>query len=74
MMNNILKRLSEPSSYAGLGAIFAGVNELFKVKELEPLITATHSAADAVSATGSPIFALGALMTGLIAVFKPDKK
>lgn len=73
MLNKIIKRVKEPSSYAGLAAILVGVNELFKVKELEPVIDATIAAGDAVAATGSPVMALAALIAGILAMFMPEK-
>lgn len=74
MLKKILNRASEPSSYAGVGAILYGTNELFKIKELEPVIDATAQAGEAVTASGSPLFGLAVLLTGILALFVPEKK
>ncbi len=72
-MQKLFKRLGESGTYGGIAAILYGLNELFKIKELEPVITAAQSAADAATVTGSPMMAIGALVAGVIAVFVPEK-
>lgn len=62
-MNRLIKRLSEPSTYAGLAGIAAGIGMVGKVNEAETV-------ANIISTNGP---AVGGMLAGLLAMFMGEK-
>ncbi|WP_299394652.1 hypothetical protein [Pelagibius sp.] len=60
MFDYLRKRLKEPSTYLGLGALTLGAGELFKIKEAGDIAGAIGAAGEAVTQGGE-----GGLVTGL---------
>lgn len=71
MIQKILSRLREPSTYAGLAAVVVGVGELARINE-------AHSVAAVITSFGDAIISgqygtLGALAFGVLAAVLPDR-
>lgn len=62
-MERLIKRLTEPSTYAGLAGIAAGIGAVGKVNEAETVAT--------MISTNGP--ALGGMLAGLLAMFMGEK-
>lgn len=72
MMNRILERLREPSTFAGLSAITLGLGEVARINEA-PAVASTIAHAGEQAITGNFIGAGVALFTGLFAIFMKEK-
>lgn len=72
MWGKLLSRLAEPSSWAGLAAVVAGVGQLGKIEEAPAIVDVIGQAGQAVGANG-PFGGLVALGLGLVAVFVGEK-
>ncbi len=73
-MNTILKRLTEPSSYAGLAGILMGLNQLFNLHGVPQVAGAVAQAGQVVAQGGTPYMAGATFLAGLAALFLPEKK
>tara|TARA_Y100001001_G_scaffold121981_1_gene120146 strand:+ start:756 stop:977 length:222 start_codon:yes stop_codon:yes gene_type:complete len=73
MLNKILDRLKEPSSYAGLAAITLGAGQIFKINEAEQ-VAETLNQAGAAAASGDIVAPVATLILGLAAFFRSEKK
>lgn len=71
MLGAILRRLSEPSSYAGLAAIVAGLGQIGDMNEAPAVADAVVNAGAAAAASG-PYAGLLALGLGVLSVFMPE--
>ncbi|MCB9980766.1 MAG: hypothetical protein H6863_06505 [Rhodospirillales bacterium] len=74
MLNKVMKRAAEPSSYAGLAGILMGLDALFDINEAQPIVDAAGKAGEIVMATGNPTFGLAMLVSGILAALLPEKK
>lgn len=76
-MSKIFDRMREPSSYAGLAAIVAGLGQIFKVDEapgLAQVLTETGATvAQAPDGRTAAITAGITLALGLAAIFRPER-
>ena len=64
----VIDRLDEPSTYAGLAAVIAGLGQMFQITEAAPVADAVNQVAQQPSWQGAVVAALG-----LLAVFKREK-
>lgn len=74
MFAKIVKRLKEPSTYAGVAGVLASSGVLFKDDNLPVIADAITQGGDAYMATGNEMTALGVLITSLLAIFIGEKK
>ena len=74
MFGKIIERLKEPSSYAGFAAILMGAGTLFKDDNLPVVADAVQQGGEVYMATQNPITAIGVLITGILALFMPERK
>lgn len=65
-------RLSEPSTWGGVGVALIGLGQAFKVNELAPLGEAVAGAGQA-AAMGDWVSVAGGLLGGAMAAFMRDK-
>ncbi len=72
-MNWLKDRMGEPSTYAGLAAILAGVGQLADINEAPAIADAITNAAP-LALSGNWVGAVGALLMGSLAVFMRDRK
>ncbi len=72
MWQKFLARLREPSSAAGLAAVVIGLGQLAKVNEA-PAIAEVIGQAGAAAAV-DPVVGAVALIAGLVAIFRGEKK
>ena len=72
-MNYIVKRLTEGSTYAGLGAVLVGFGEMFKIEEAAELAQVAGQAGQVVAQGGGWLGGLIALAGG-IAMAVQDRK
>lgn len=70
--HKIIGRGKEPSSYAGLAAIIAGIGLLGDIHEA-PQIAATVEQAGAAITGGNFALGVGALVAGLAGIFLPER-
>lgn len=73
-MMNMKKRLSEPSSWAGLAAVAYGVGELGKINEAPEIAETLQGVGAAVAGGADPMQAGLMGLFGLAAVFMREKK
>lgn len=72
-MNGFLKRLSEPSTYAGLAAMSIVAGDVFKIDEAPAVGEAINTVGQGV-ASGMPLWQAGALGAfGLLSIFMREK-
>lgn len=72
-MNWLLKRLSEPSTYAGLAGVIVGAGQLGKINEAPAVADAVAAGGQAVAAGAPAWMAAAAVVTGLLAAFLKEK-
>lgn len=72
-LSNILDRLREPSTYAGLAAVAVGAGQVFDISEAPAVAEAIGAAGATVTATGDPIMGGAALFFGLLAMFMRER-
>lgn len=72
IFGKVLSRLAEPSTYAGLAAVVAGVGSVGGINEAPAVAQAVGSAGDAAASYG-PWGGLLALGMGALAVLVPEK-
>jgi hypothetical protein len=70
-MDYLLKRLREPSTYAGLAAVVMGVGEVAKVKEAPAIADALIGGAPAMA--HDPVTGGLMLLAGLLAMLLRDR-
>lgn len=69
MFDFLKKRLSEPSTFAGLAAMILGAGELGKIREAPAVADAITGAGQAIASGMDPITAGIITLGGLAAVF-----
>ena len=73
MLDKILDRLREPSTYAGLAAVAVGAGQVFDISEAPAVADAIGSAGATMTATGDPIMGGAALVFGLLAILLRER-
>ncbi|MEQ8829742.1 MAG: hypothetical protein RLW87_08025 [Alphaproteobacteria bacterium] len=72
-MNWFKKRISEPSTWAGLVGIVLGAGQAFKIEEAQPVAEAVGAVGQALAGGADPITAGIVGFAGLAAVFLGEK-
>lgn len=71
-MRKLLKRFSEPSTWAGLAALTIGAGQIGKINEAPEVAAMINNAGDAL-ASGSGLNGIITLLAGLVAMFMREK-
>jgi len=74
LLQKTTARLKEPSTYAGLAGILAGLNSIFNLHGTEQVANVVAGAGQALATGASPAMLIGTVLTGLFAMFLPEKK
>jgi len=72
MLDKLKKRAGEVSTWAGLGAFISALGMLFKADGLPEAGEAITQSADSLAA-GNYALPIATALSGLVAVFAPDK-
>lgn len=72
-MNKFLKRLREPSTYAGLAALVIGAGEIGKIREAPEVAETVSGVGQAIASGMDPITAGIVGIGGLLSMFLGEK-
>ena len=73
MINKIVERLKEPSSYASFAGVLYGLDGLFNLHGVPEVAGLVANTGEALASNASPQVLVGMVLTGLLGFFMPEK-
>lgn len=73
MLDRIFRRLSEASSYGGLGLIALGSGLVFKIDEAPQIAEVMSNAGEVVASGGTPYMGVASMIAGVVAILTPER-